>query len=281
MEPLHDDDPAEVGPYALTSRLGGGGMGQVFLGRSPGGRPVAVKLVRAEYAADDGFRRRFAAEVAAARRVGGFYTAQVVDADPDADRPWLVTAYVPGPSLQAAVTGHGPLPPAAVRTLGAGLAEGLAAVHACGLVHRDLKPGNVLLADDGPRVIDFGIVRALEAASGTRSGVIVGTVAYMAPEQARGDREIGPPADVFALGSVLAFAATGEPPFGRSPAAPVMYRIQHADPDLTGVPAELRDLIAACLAREPGDRPAVAEVLRACARRAASATGGCPPRCRP
>ncbi|MEV5831200.1 serine/threonine-protein kinase [Spirillospora sp. NPDC052242] len=265
MEPLRDDDPAAVGPYALTARLGGGGMGQVFLGRSPGGRPVAVKLIRAEYAADGGFRRRFAAEVAAARRVGGFYTAQVVDADPHADRPWLVTAYVPGPSLQDAVADHGPLPVRTVRTLGAGLAEGLAAVHACGLVHRDLKPGNVILAADGPRVIDFGIVRALEDTSGTATGAIVGTVAYMAPEQARGDREIRPPADVFALGSVLAFAATGEPPFGRTPPAAVMYRILHADPDLTGVPGDLRDLVAACLAKDPGDRPAVADVLAACA----------------
>ncbi|MFI0369810.1 serine/threonine-protein kinase [Actinomadura sp. 1N219] len=265
MDPLQADDPRAVGGYALSARLGGGGMGQVYLGRSPGGRPVAVKLVRPEYGDDPQFRRRFAAEVEAARRVGGFFTAQVVDADPDADRPWLVTAYVPGPSLQAAVDELGPLPARAVRVLGAGLAEGLAAVHSCGLVHRDLKPGNVILAPDGPRVIDFGIVRALESASGTATGAITGTVAYMSPEQARGDRDIGPAADVFALGSVLAFASTGSAPFGRGQAHAVLYRIVREEPDLDGVPAELRDLIGACLAKDPADRPALPDVLERCA----------------
>ncbi|WP_205717604.1 serine/threonine-protein kinase [Actinomadura soli] len=265
MGPLQADDPRAVGGYVLSARLGGGGMGQVYLGRSPGGRPVAVKLVRPEYGDDPQFRRRFAAEVEAARRVGGFFTAQVVDADPDADRPWLVTAYVPGPSLQAAVDEQGPLPVRAVRVLGAGLAEGLTAVHACGLVHRDLKPGNVILAPDGPRVIDFGIVRALEGASGTATGAITGTVAYMAPEQARGDRDIGPAADVFALGSVLVFASTGSAPFGQGQAHTVLYRIVREEPGLDGVPAGLRDLVGACLAKDPADRPALADVLERCA----------------
>ncbi|MFI0408799.1 serine/threonine-protein kinase [Actinomadura sp. 3N508] len=275
MGPLQADDPRAVGGYTLSARLGGGGMGQVYLGRSPGGRPVAVKLVRPEYGDDPQFRRRFAAEVEAARRVGGFFTAQVVDADPDADRPWLVTAYVPGPSLQAAVDEQGPLPVRAVRVLGAGLAEGLTAVHSCGLVHRDLKPGNVILAPDGPRVIDFGIVRALEGASGTATGTITGTVAYMAPEQARGDRDIGPAADVFALGSVLVFASTGACPFGQGQAQAVLYRIVREDPYLDEVPAELRDLVAACLAKDPAGRPALAEVLERCA--GAAGDGWLPP----
>ncbi|WP_199487718.1 serine/threonine-protein kinase [Actinomadura spongiicola] len=265
MGPLQDGDPRRVGAYTLSARLGGGGMGQVFLGRSPGGRPVAVKLVRPEYGDDPQFRRRFATEIEAARRVGGFFTAQLVDADPHAERPWLVTAYVPGPSLQSAVDEQGPLPVGAVRVLGAGLAEGLMAVHACGLVHRDLKPGNVILAPDGPRVIDFGIVRALEATSGTATGAITGTVAYMSPEQARTDKEIGPAADVFAFGSVLVFASTGAAPFGRGQAHTVLYRIVREDPDLDAVPAGLRDLVAACLAKEPADRPALREVLERCA----------------
>ncbi|WP_075895962.1 serine/threonine-protein kinase [Actinomadura sp. CNU-125] len=168
MERLRPGDPGRVGPYRLEGRLGGGGMGQVFLGRSRSRRPVAVKVIRPEFAKDSAFRRRFALEVEAARRVGGFYAAQLVDADPDGDPPWLVTAYIPGPSLQAAVDRHGPLPASSIGVLGAGLAEGLAAVHSCGLVHRDLKPSNVLLADDGPRVIDFGIARALDATSPRR-----------------------------------------------------------------------------------------------------------------
>jgi Protein kinase domain len=270
MDPLQPGDPDRVGGYRLVGRLGGGGMGQVFLGRSAGGRPVAVKVVRSEYAADAGFRRRFALEVEAARRVGGFFTAQVVDADPDGERPWLVTAYVPGPSLLAAVEEHGPLPAAAVRVLGAGLAEGLAAVHRCGLVHRDLKPANVILAADGPRVIDFGIVRALEAATATATGVMAGTPAYMSPEQARGDRAIGPASDVFALGSVLVFAATGQAPFGAGHPTAVLYRIAREEPEISRVLGELRELVTACLAKDPAGRPSVDEVLRRCSRAGAA-----------
>ena len=258
MDRLEAGDPRQVGPYRLLGRLGGGGMGLVFLGRSPGGRPVAVKVVRPELASDAGFRRRFADEIIAARRVGGFYTAQVVDAEPNGDPPWLVTAYVAGPSLHEAIQAHGPLPAAAVSVLGAGLAEGLMAVHGCDLVHRDLKPGNVILAEDGPRVIDFGIARALDATHHTSS--IVGTPAFMSPEQGRGDL-VGPQSDVFSLGSVLAFAATGRNPFGTGPSHAIIYRIVHDHPDLTGLPGRLADLVAACLAKAPADRLTLSTVL--------------------
>ncbi|MGX1032160.1 hypothetical protein RKD37_007669 [Streptomyces ambofaciens] len=261
MDALRAGDPDRIGAYRLVGRLGSGGMGQVFLGRSAGGRPVAVKVIRPEYGADAGFRRSFAREVEAARRVGGFFTAQVVDADPDAERPWLVSAFVPGPSLHTVVSEHGGLPTRALRVLAAGLAEGLDAIHRCGLVHRDLKPGNVVVAADGPRVIDFGIARALEASSHTVSGVVAGTPAYMSPEQARGDRGIGPASDVFALGSVLAFAATGRAPFGDGHPAAMLYRIVQEEPDLTLVDHELRGLVAACLAKEPDTRPTAAGLL--------------------
>ncbi|TGB10309.1 serine/threonine-protein kinase [Streptomyces sp. MZ04] len=263
MEALQAGDPDRVGGYRLVGRLGSGGMGQVFLGRSAGGRPVAVKLVRPEYGTDAGFRRSFAREVEAARRVGGFYTAQVIDADPHAERPWLVSAYVPGPSLQTAVAEHGTLPAKTLRVLAAGLAEGLGAVHNCALVHRDLKPGNVILAADGPRVIDFGIARALEATTHTATGVISGTPAYMSPEQARGDTDITPASDVFSLGSVLTFASTGASPFGVGHPAAVLYRIVQEEPDLSLVDNELRGLVAACLAKDPAARPEMAEILRA------------------
>lgn len=261
MEALKAGDPDRIGAYRLVSRLGSGGMGQVFLGRSAGGRPVAVKVIRPEYGADAAFRRSFAREVEAARRVGGFFTAQVVDADPEAERPWLVSAFVPGPSLHAVVSEHGGLPTRALRVLAAGLAEGLDAIHRCGLVHRDLKPGNVIVAADGPRVIDFGIARALEASSHTVSGVVAGTPAYMSPEQARGDRGIGPASDVFALGSVLTFAATGRAPFGDGHPAAMLYRIVQEEPDLALVDHELRGLVAACLAKDPDSRPTAAGIL--------------------
>ena len=259
VEPLRVGDPRVLGAYSVVARLGEGGMGAVFLGRSPGGRPVAIKTVRPEFAADAVFRRRFAVEVEAARRVGGFYTAQVVDADVEGDQPWLVTAYVPGPSLAEAVTAHGPLPARTVRALGAGLAEGLAAIHACGLVHRDLKPGNVILAADGPRVIDFGIAKAMDVTAVTANGV-VGTPAFMSPEQAR-SADVGPASDVFSLGAVLAFALTGGSPFGSGPIAAVVYRLVQEEPDLTGVPVEFRELVAACLAKDPRARPTVARLL--------------------
>ncbi|MET8751774.1 serine/threonine-protein kinase [Streptomyces sp. NPDC004667] len=238
------------------ARLGAGGMGQVFLGRTAGGRTVAVKTVRPEYAADPEFRQRFRQEVAAARLVGGRWTAPVLDADTEGGQPWVATGYVAGPSLSAAVRRFGPLPPDAVRVLGAGLAEALVAVHELGLVHRDVKPSNVLLALDGPRLIDFGIARALDATSVlTRSGYVVGSPGFMSPEQARGDAT-GPAGDVFALGAVLAFAATGAAPFGeKDSAAVLLYRIVHEEPELGGISGELHDLVRGCLEKEPGRRP--------------------------
>ncbi|GAA2205710.1 hypothetical protein GCM10009850_011680 [Nonomuraea monospora] len=258
--PLRDGDLTQLGPYRLHARLGEGGMGQVYLGRSPGGRLVAVKVVRPQLADDAHFRRRFAAEVDAARKVGGFYTAQVVDADTDASPPWLASAYIPGPSLHQAVQEHGPLPPESVAVLGAGLAEGLAAVHACEVVHRDLKPANVILAEDGPRLIDFGIARALDATSHTQTSAVLGTAAYMSPEQAAGQR-VGPASDVFSLGCVLAYAATGRSPFGEGPVHAVVFRVVHTEPDLSGLPAPLAGLVAACLAKDPAARPGLDQVL--------------------
>ncbi|MFE1794429.1 serine/threonine-protein kinase, partial [Streptomyces sp. NPDC059525] len=254
MDALLPHDPRWVGPYRLEGRLGEGGMGQVFLGTSPGGRPVAVKLIRAELAGTGQFRERFAREVEAARQVGGFHTAQVVDADPAAESPWLVTAFVPGPTLHRAIAEGGPLGPTAALRLGAGLAEGLAAIHRCGLVHRDLKPGNVIVAEDGPRIIDFGIARAVDASSLTATGSVIGTYAYMSPEQIRADRA-GPASDVFALGAVIAFAATGRGPFDAPSLPGVVQRILDAPPALDGIDGDLRALLVDCLAKDPADRP--------------------------
>lgn len=221
-----------------------------------------MKFIREEYAHRARFRERFAREVEAARKVGGFHTALVVDADPNDDPPWMATAYIPGPSLHGAVTEHGPLGEQALRMLGAGLAEGLAAIHACGLVHRDLKPANVILASDGPRIIDFGIARTQDSGRMTETGAIVGTYAYMSPEQVNGHRAT-PASDVFALGAVLAFAATGRSPFDGETAAAILHRIASGPADLSGLAGlpEQRDLVAACLAKDPADRPALADVL--------------------
>src|SRR5580693_7792959 len=257
MEPLAAGDPQQAGPYRLRARLGAGGMGQVFLGYSPAGRAVAVKLIHRELARDPEFRSRFRREVAAARAVSGAYTAPVTAAGPDDDPPWLATAFVPGPSLAEAVAEAGPLPPGAVWKLTAGLVEALQAVHACGLVHRDLKPANVLLALDGPRLIDFGISRALEKTAMTSTGMIVGTPSFMSPEQAK-DARVGAASDVFSLGCVLVFAAAGQGPFGSGPQASLLYRIVYAEPALDGVPGGLRELAAACLAKAPADRPGLA-----------------------
>jgi serine/threonine protein kinase len=237
-------------------------MGTVFLGLSPGGRQVAVKLIHPGHASSTQFRERFAREIDAARRVGGFHTASVVDADAEADPPWMVTAYIQGPSLQEAVAQVGPFDLQRVCRLGAGLAEGLAAIHACGVVHRDLKPSNVILADDGPRIIDFGIARAAEASPMTTTGMVVGTYSYMSPEQLRG--EVARPAsDIFALGCTLAFAATARATFGEDSIVSVMYRITTEPPDLTDLPDDrgFRDLIGACLAKSPDDRPTLATIL--------------------
>ena len=259
-EDLLPSDPESVGPYRLIRRLGTGGMGQVYLASSPGGRLVAVKVIRPELAADPGFRSRFAREVRAARSVSGMFTAPVVDADADGQPPWLATAYVPGPSLRDAVAEHGPLPPDVVLTLAAGLAEALVAIHAAGLVHRDLKPSNVLLAGDGPRVIDFGISQAADASVLTQTGAIMGSPGYFSPEQAEG-RPVGPPGDVFSLGAVLAFAASGEGPFGTGPAVALAFRVVNSAPNLSGVPEQLRPMIERCLVKDPAARPTPAELL--------------------
>jgi hypothetical protein len=257
---LQAGDPRWAGPFRLLGLLGSGGMGRVYLGRSVGGRQVAVKILRPELAADPGFRVRFAREVAAARKVSGLFTASVVDADVDGPVPWLATAYVDGPSLADAVAARGPLPVASVLRLAAGLAEGLAAIHAAGVVHRDLTPSNVLLAGDGPRVIDFGISRAVEASVLTQSGTVMGSPGYMSPEQAEGGA-VGPASDVFSLGAVLTFAASGRSPFGTGATPVLIYRAVHHQPDIAEVPEPIRPLILSCLAKDPGGRPAAGDLL--------------------
>ncbi|MGP3966644.1 bifunctional serine/threonine-protein kinase/ABC transporter substrate-binding protein [Streptomyces sp. 6N223] len=260
LQALAAGDPRQVGRYRVLARLGVGGMGRVFLARSPGGRPVALKVVRAELAEDPEFRRRFAREVAAARRVGGVFTAAVVDADTEGVPSWLATAYVAGPSLKDAVAEHGPWPEESVRALGAGLAEALEAIHAAGVVHRDLKPSNVLLATDGPRVIDFGISLAAEDTALTQTGAIVGTPGYIAPEQLRG-AGAGPASDVFSLGAVLVYAATGAGPFGTGQGQEVNFRAAYEPAELAAVPEGLRGLVERCLEKEAGRRPAVGELV--------------------
>ncbi|MFE0459839.1 protein kinase [Kitasatospora sp. NPDC058965] len=255
MEPLDTTDPEAIGPYRLIARLGVGGMGRVYLARSAGGRTVAVKVVRGELAGDQEFLTRFGREVAAARAVDGAYTAPVVDAETSGAQPWLATSYVLGPSLTDAVAEHGPLPEHSVRALGVGLAQALRAVHAAGLVHRDLKPSNVLLAADGPRVIDFGIARALDGDQMTRTGIVVGSPGYMSPEQAAG-LAMSPASDVFSLGSVLLYAAAGHGPFeSESGPAAQLYRVVHDEADLSELPASLREAVGACLAKDPARRP--------------------------
>ncbi|MGI5377393.1 serine/threonine-protein kinase [Streptomyces sp. CA-251387] len=263
MQPLGVDEPTAVGPYRLLGRLGSGGMGRVYLGRSAGGRTVAVKIVHPHFALDEEFRARFRREVEAARRVGGAWTAPVLDADPEAAVPWVATAYAAGPSLAAAVAdAGGPLPAHTVRVLGAGLAEALAAVHELGLVHRDVKPSNVLLTLDGPLLIDFGIARATDGtASLTSTGVSIGSPGYMSPEQILGKGITGA-ADVFSLGAVLAYAAAGEPPFSGDSSAALLYKVVHEEPELDALDGELRELVEACLAKEPGARPTPGEVAR-------------------
>ncbi|MEU2191682.1 serine/threonine-protein kinase [Streptomyces fimicarius] len=277
MDKLGSDDPHRIGAYRLLGRLGEGGMGQVFLARSDRGRTVALKLVRRELAEQPEFRARFRQEVRAAHRVGGAWTAPVLDSDTEAPVPWVATGYVAGPSLQRIVSGrpgapvtasgaYGPLPSRSVRFLGAGLAHALRHIHGAGLIHRDLKPSNVLMTIDGPRVIDFGIARALESVPDgdlTRTGALVGSPGFMAPEQVRGER-VTTACDVFCLGAVLAYAASGRLPFGTAESGGVhalMFRIAQEDPDLTGVPEESAGLVRDCLAKDPAARPGTDEIL--------------------
>jgi serine/threonine protein kinase len=260
VEALEPGDPRRVGKYRLVGRIGCGGMGQVFLGQSPGGRMVAVKLIRADLAGDPDFRARFAREVATARTVSGIFTVPVVDADMDGPQPWLVTAFVDGPSLADEVASRGPLPPEPALTLAAGLAEGLEVIHAAGVVHRDLKPSNVLFAADGPRIIDFGISRTTDASGLTRTGWVTGSPGFMSPEQAEG-RPAGPASDIFSLGLVLAFAVTGHEPFGSGTAPALLYRVVHSQPDTAGLPALIRPLVERCLAKDPRQRPSASQIV--------------------
>ncbi|MFF2193929.1 substrate-binding domain-containing protein [Streptomyces sp. NPDC058157] len=272
---LRNGDPHTVGGYRLTDRLGAGGMGVVYRAQSVSGRQVAVKVVRPDLAGDPAFRERFRREVAAARQVSGAFTAPVVDADPDAEPPWLATLFVAGDSLAERIDGQGPLPAAEVWQLAAGLVEALRDIHRVGLVHRDLKPGNVLLAHDGPRVIDFGIARAVTGAGATAltgTGSAIGTPPFMAPEQFL-DGDVGPAADVFALGSVLVHAATGHVPFRGDSFFAVGVQVVNEAPDLTDLPPELLPLVESCLAKEPADRPTAAALLTLLAARH-PATGG-------
>ncbi|GAA2432137.1 hypothetical protein GCM10010191_52610 [Actinomadura vinacea] len=264
MRPLEPGDPRWIGDgdrrHRVLARIGSGGMGVVYLGRSAGGRAVAIKLVHADLAGDGEFRDRFRREAAAARAVGGAFTAPVLDADPDAAVPWLVTEFLPAVPLSDAVQDGGPLPAAAVAPLAAGIAEALLAIHRAGIVHRDLKPANVLLTADGPRVIDFGIARAVDAATVTRPGVRAGSPGFMSPEQVTGGK-IGPAGDVFSFGATLAFACTGAEPFGDGPWHVKMLRIESEEPRLDGIADDrLRALAASCLDRDPERRPTAAEL---------------------
>ena len=264
QQPDQPDQPRRIGPYDIVGVLGAGGMGRVYLGRAEDGREVAVKVVHADLARDPEFRRRLGREAEATRKVAGPHIAAVVDADIKAEQPWLATEYVPAPSLWEVVCKDGPLSLEAVRELGTALAGALASVHDAGLVHRDVKPPNILMAEAGPKLIDFGIARDSAASTMTRTGFVLGTPQAMAPEQIRGRRDqVGPAADVFALGGVMCFAATGRFPFGDGDPTALSYRIVHTEPDLDGAPAALRPLLARCLAKEPEERPSAAEVVDA------------------
>ncbi|GAA2745287.1 serine/threonine-protein kinase [Kitasatospora cinereorecta] len=260
MDQLTAHDPRRIGPFEVLGRLGAGGMGLVYLARSASGRRVAIKTVRSELAEDDLFRVRFAREIAAAKTVGGFYTAAVVDADADAAVPWLATAYVPAPSLEDLVNQCGPLPVEAVRWLTAGIAEALQSIHAAGLVHRDLKPSNVLVVEDGPRVIDFGIAAGVSTTRLTMTNVAVGTPAYMSPEQARDSRSVTGASDVFSLGSLVVFCATGHPPYRGANPVETVFQLLRDQPDLSGLPVELADLVHACMRQSAEHRPTPAQI---------------------
>ncbi|WP_051580253.1 serine/threonine-protein kinase [Pseudonocardia acaciae] len=274
---LRSGDPASIGPFQLVGRLGVGGMGQVFLGRGGGGRLVAVKVIHGAHVGVPEFRRRFAREIEVAGRVRAPWTVALVDADPDARRPWLATEYVPGPSLARAVSEAGPLPERAVGVLASRLADALAGLHSAGLVHRDVKPSNVMLGMDGPRLLDFGIARAVDASRITRTGLAVGTPAFMSPEQA-GGAEGGPASDVFSLASVLTFAATGRGPFGTggNPVA-VLMKVTRGEPELTGLPAALRGELAGCLRKDPAERPSSRQLAAVLAHWSTSAPAAWPP----
>ncbi|MFB7635961.1 serine/threonine-protein kinase [Streptomyces sp. NPDC056149] len=254
MMRLRREDPRVVGSFRLHRRLGAGGMGVVYLGSDKRGQRVALKVIRPDLAEDQEFRSRFAREVSAARRIRGGCTARLVAADLDADRPWFATQYVPGPSLHDKVNEEGPLSPAQVAAVGAALSEGLLAVHDAGVVHRDLKPSNILLSPKGPRIIDFGIAWATGASTLTHVGTAVGSPGFLAPEQVRG-AAVTPATDIFSLGATLAYACTADSPFGQGSSEVMLYRVVHEEAHLAGVPDALAPLLAACLAKDPADRP--------------------------
>ncbi|WP_406158407.1 serine/threonine-protein kinase [Streptomyces sp. NBC_01005] len=261
LGPLREDSPRRIGPYGVRARLGAGGMGEVFLGvHDDGGDPVAVKTVRRDVARDPGFRNRFRREITVARSVSGPHLALLLDGDADAEVPWLATGYVAGPTLSAAVRRAGAMDEAEVRMLGAGLARALAAVHAAGIVHRDVKPGNVMLAADGPSLIDFGIARDSGATPLTTTSRMVGSPAFMSPEHVAGSGRVVPASDVFCLASVLCYAVTGRDPFGDGPVAAVLYRVKCVEADLDDVPDALRAVLERCLVADPAARPAAAEL---------------------
>ncbi|MBS2963427.1 serine/threonine protein kinase [Actinocrinis puniceicyclus] len=260
---MRDQDPVQVGGYRLRARLGAGGMGEVFLSFGASGQPVAVKVLRREFADDRTFRSRFGHEVRAARQVAGPGIAPLLDADPDAETPWLATEYVAGPTLDDAVSLYGPLPVSAVIVLMSAIAASLATIHGAGIVHRDLKPANVVLGADGLRVIDFGIARAADATPLTLTGMMVGSPQYVAPEQVLGEPPAAP-GDVFSLGALAHYAATGRAAFGEGPKYGVVYRIVNERPDLAGCPRQIRSLIESCLAKNPHERPTIAEILETC-----------------
>jgi serine/threonine protein kinase len=284
MEPLRPADPRRISSYEILSRLGAGGMGQVYLGRSPSGRRVAVKVIRGELTSDPTFRERFRREVASMRQVSGFFTAPVVDADPDGDPPWLATAYEPGPSLSDAVKERGPMPQRDALVLAAGLAEALIAIHREGLTHRDLKPANVLLAEDGPRVIDFGLAVTAQSSTVTQAGTVVGTPSFMSPEQVSG-QPVGPSSDVWSLGAVLLWAATGRQPFGEGGTMEMMFRVVNGEPDLSGLSGTLLHLVQACMTKDPGARPTPGRILEVLSEgagvEATAAMGWIPPQVAP
>jgi predicted Ser/Thr protein kinase len=257
--PLQPGDPDRLGSYEVTGRLGEGGQGTVYLGRSATGDPVAIKLLRGDLAQDDTARGRFLRELAAVKRVARFCTAQVLEADVDGDRPYIVSEYVPGRSLQQLVTGESPRSAAELERLAIGTVTALVAIHQAGIVHRDFKPQNVLIGPDGPRVIDFGIAKALDAAA-TMTNSAIGTPAYMAPEQLAG-KEITPAADIFAWGSTMVYAATGTAPFGQDTVMAVINRILSEPPDLGEMHEPLRGIVADCLSKDPAVRPTAQQLL--------------------
>ncbi len=258
---LRGGDPAEIGGYPLEARLGSGGMGTVFLARTSSGRPVAIKLIHQQFAADDEFRIRFRQEVAAARQVSGAFTAAVVDAAPEAEQPWMATTYIEGHTLAQRIATKGPLNGAELRRLAIGLAEALRDIHRVGVVHRDLKPSNVVLSPEGPRVIDFGISRAVDQQTLTMTGRVIGTPPFMSPEQLQAPRDVGPRSDVFSLGTLLVYSATGHGPFDAESPYMTAYQVVHEEPSLEDVPAALRAVVESCLAKEPDGRPSADELL--------------------